>query len=90
MVKYFENISNLLDLISDRISLEAFLDSSLIRFKDTFYTKRNVLPNRPRKNYTVRLNSECRAPWSTSLKLNKSLVGVNNFSLEVAAAEGSS
>ena len=89
MVKYFENLSNLLDLISDRISLEAFLDNSVIRFKDTFYTKRNVLLYKFRKKYTARSKLECQAPWLTYLKSNNSSVELNNFSWEVAQPEGS-
>jgi hypothetical protein len=51
MIKYFENLRNLLDLVSDKISLEAFLDNSVIRFKDYLYTKRNVIYLIARKRF---------------------------------------
>lgn len=39
ITKMIENLKNLFDLISDKISLETFLNSSLIRFKDYLITK---------------------------------------------------
>ena len=41
-MKTLENIKILIDLLFDRISLETFLDNSIMRFKDYLYTKNNV------------------------------------------------
>ena len=42
MLKSLENVKNLIDLLFDRISLEAFLDNSIMRFRDFLYTKNHV------------------------------------------------
>ena len=42
VLKFLENTINLLDLACDRISLETFLDTSIMRFRDCFFTKNNV------------------------------------------------
>lgn len=44
MKKVFENLSNLISLLLDKISLETFLDNSIIRFKDYLYSKNHVEP----------------------------------------------
>ena len=46
-----ENMINLLDLVRDKISLETFLDSSVMSFRDYFFTKNNV------NNLTLRKDS---------------------------------
>jgi hypothetical protein len=54
VVKFLQNMINLLDLVCDKISLETFLDNSIMRFRDYFFTKKNVLLVPPRNGYTAR------------------------------------
>lgn len=72
VVKYLKNMINLLDLVCDRISLETFLDSSIMRFRDCFYTKKNVTPIPFRKNSIARSKLACPTLSSPSSKSKKS------------------
>jgi hypothetical protein len=49
MKKVFENVNNLISLLLDKISLETFLDNSIVRFRDCLFTKNNVKFFLPRK-----------------------------------------
>ena len=42
MVRVFQNLIVLIDLLLNRTSLENFLDNSIMRYRDTLYTRTNV------------------------------------------------
>ena len=42
MVHVFQNFITLIDLLLNRTSLENFLDNSVMRYRDTLYTRTNV------------------------------------------------
>ena len=62
MYHTLQNIKLLIDLLFDRISLETFLDKSIIRFKDYLYTKNNVSKIKLRKKFTPKSKVGCPIP----------------------------